>query len=221
MRAFQSLNLRAGASLDGRSGADTAHRAPAVLRGSPLRIGAAHDAHEREADRMAEAALRGDAIVTQTSRPDDATVRRACSKCQDEEELKRSAEPGLAEGGLTPAGVGERIKARRGGGTPLTPSARAFFEPRFAHDFSRVRVHADSEAGDLAVAVQAHAFTFGNDIYFGQGRHAPGRDGFQRLLAHELAHVAQQGQGEAARIHRQAAPAIRPAPRPPARPPCA
>jgi hypothetical protein len=59
-------------------------------------------------------------------------------------------------------------------GTPLPPQARAFFEPRFGHDFSRIRVHADGGAATAAQSVAAEAFTVGLHIVFGRGRYAPG-----------------------------------------------
>jgi hypothetical protein len=41
--------------------------------------------------------------------------------------------------------------------------------------------------------VSAHAYTVGHDIVFGANRFAPGTDEGQRLIAHELTHVVQQG----------------------------
>ena len=81
--------------------------------------------------------------------------------------------------------------ASLGGGVPLPKSERTFFEPRFGRDFSGVRVHRDARAAGLAASVHARAFTHGEDIVFGGG-HAPSDRG---LLAHELAHVVQQGGG--------------------------
>ena len=69
---------------------------------------------------------------------------------------------------------------------------RAYFEPRFAHDFSRVRVHADREAANGAQAVGSLAYTIGDDIVFAPGKYEPGTLEGRRLLAHELAHVVQQ-----------------------------
>ena len=66
-------------------------------------------------------------------------------------------------------------------------------EPRFDQDFSRVRVHTDSKAAETARAVNAQAFTVGQDVVFGAGQYAPDTHGGRRLLAHELAHVVQQG----------------------------
>src|SRR6185436_3976786 len=63
---------------------------------------------------------------------------------------------------------------------------------RFGHDFSRVRVHTDAAADRSARDLSAHAYTFGHDIVFGQGRFAPETREGRHLPAHELAHVVQQ-----------------------------
>ena len=65
-------------------------------------------------------------------------------------------------------------------------------EARFGHDFSRVRVHADSRAARSAQLVGAQAYTIGSDIAFGESLYAPNSQAGHRLLAHELAHVVQQ-----------------------------
>jgi hypothetical protein len=80
-------------------------------------------------------------------------------------------------------------------GQPLDSAARAQWEPRFRHNFSNVRVHTDGRAAESAQAVNALAFTVGPNIVFGPGRYHPGTAGGQQLLAHELAHVVQQGGG--------------------------
>ena len=82
----------------------------------------------------------------------------------------------------------------RSPGQPLDAETRAFMEPRFGHDFSRVRVHADSKAAESARLVGAQAYTVGQDVVFGTGHYAPGTIAGRGLLAHELVHVVQQGQ---------------------------
>ncbi len=62
-------------------------------------------------------------------------------------------------------------------------------ESRFGRDFGNVRIHTDQSAAESARAIDALAYTFGNDIVFGQGQFAPGSETGQRLLAHELTHV--------------------------------
>jgi hypothetical protein len=81
----------------------------------------------------------------------------------------------------------------RSPGQPLDPATRAFMEPRFGHDFSRVRVHCDARAAESAQSVNALAYTVGRDVTFGPGQYAPGTSAGRRLIAHELAHVVQQG----------------------------
>jgi hypothetical protein len=80
----------------------------------------------------------------------------------------------------------------RSPGRPLDDSARTFMEPRFGHDFSQVRVHADSQARSSARAVDARAYTVGSDIVFRDGPPTFRTFDDRRLLAHELTHVVQQ-----------------------------
>lgn len=78
-------------------------------------------------------------------------------------------------------------------------------EGRFGHSFADVRVHADSGA---AAALGARAFTVGSDVAFARGEFAPRSADGRALLAHELAHVVQQGEGrrvEAERVPEAAA----------------
>jgi outer membrane protein OmpA-like peptidoglycan-associated protein len=56
-----------------------------------------------------------------------------------------------------------------------------------------VRVHDDTAAHGVANWLGANAVTVGNDIFFANGRYAPETAEGENLLAHELAHVAQQG----------------------------
>jgi Domain of unknown function (DUF4157) len=80
----------------------------------------------------------------------------------------------------------------RSPGQPLDPATREYMEPRFGHDFSRVRVHSDSVAGQSVREVNAHAYTVGQNIVFGAGRFTPGTHEGRRLIAHELTHIVQQ-----------------------------
>lgn len=77
-------------------------------------------------------------------------------------------------------------------GAPLDAATRAFFEPRFGHDFSSVRVHADRHAAESARMLNAQAFAVGQDLVFAGGQYAPTTEPGKRLLAHELTHVVQQ-----------------------------
>jgi hypothetical protein len=67
-------------------------------------------------------------------------------------------------------------------------------EPRFGHDFSKLRVHTDAKAAESAQAMNALAYTVGHDVVFGAAEYPPQSVEGRRLLAHELAHVVQQQQ---------------------------
>jgi len=80
----------------------------------------------------------------------------------------------------------------------LATDVRAFYESRFGQDFSAVRLHSDSKAADSARAVGARAYTVGTDIVLGNGSRSADMATGSRLLAHELAHVVQQGRSATA-----------------------
>lgn len=75
------------------------------------------------------------------------------------------------------------------GGQPLNSATRNFFEPWFGRDFSRVRVHTNT---DQTNALNALAFTAGQNIVFRSGQYSPDTLEGKKLLAHELTHVVQQ-----------------------------
>jgi hypothetical protein len=79
-----------------------------------------------------------------------------------------------------------------GGGRALDPATRSFMEPRFGANFSNVRIHADDGAARSAASLGARAYAAGHHVVFGAGEYAPGSTEGRRLLAHELAHVAQR-----------------------------
>ena len=95
----------------------------------------------------------------------------------------------------------------------LEPGARTFFERRFGHDFSSVRVHSDDRAARLADALNARAFTVGDDVVFAAGQFAPGTSRGDLLIAHELAHVVQQETSGENRVQAQPDPAPKDVPK--------
>lgn len=156
-----------------------------VARGKPAERGREQGVH-REAEAAPHEVWRQEDDQNATDE-DDETPEDV-----DGQVLRRAGETGEGNGedGATLPGTQARLLATHGGGESLPTSLQAFFAPRFGHDFSRVRVHADADAAELSRRLRAKAFTFGNDIYF-----APGQ--FQShpnvLLAHELVHTLQQG----------------------------
>ena len=82
-----------------------------------------------------------------------------------------------------------------GDGRPLPSRLRSSFEERFGQDFGKVRVHASDRAAQSAGALNAVAYTVGNDVVFGAGSFDSQSKQGKHLLAHELAHVVQQSRG--------------------------
>jgi len=80
-------------------------------------------------------------------------------------------------------------------GRPLDAESRAFFEPRFGHDFGRVRLHDGAEADASAKGLNARAYAVGDDIVLGAQHPGLSTPQGMGLLAHELAHVVQQRSG--------------------------
>lgn len=120
----------------------------------------------------------------------ESPLQRAEMK-EDEEESLQGKPQIQAQGTASeaPANFDSQLAQHKGSGQPLSDETRAFMEPRFGADFSNVRVH---ETPNLANAIQAQAFTHGQDIYFNSGKYNPGSSGGKELLAHELTHVVQQ-----------------------------
>jgi len=87
------------------------------------------------------------------------------------------------------------VQAQLGSGRALDSGARSRMESAFGRDFSGVRIHTDSRAASLSSELNARAFTIGRNVAFGSGEYNPGTPVGDALLAHELAHVVQQGGG--------------------------
>ena len=116
---------------------------------------------------------------------------------------------GFGDGGALGAGAGVFFKARPGGpgqvsdprairnqlggGRPLTAGVRSRMESAFGSGFSNVRIHTDGNAANLSDSLNARAFTVGQHVAFGSGEYRPGSLMGDALIAHELAHVVQQG----------------------------
>lgn len=163
-----------------------------------LAIGAVNDPLEHEADRVADRVMRmPDPAPIGTAAAGAHTLQRKCScgnsgsgTCEEckKKKLQRSASA-AAGSELAPSIVHDVLRSP---GQPLDSATRSFFEPRLGMDLGGVRTHTDSRADQSAQAVKALAYTSGRDIVFREGAYAPSTASGGRLLAHELAHVAQQ-----------------------------
>ena len=107
-----------------------------------------------------------------------------------EEEILQAKTADSKIGTVKPS-IESNLNISRGKGQPLPKPTRDFMESRFGADFSGVRVHTDNRAVQMNKELQAQAFTYGEDIYYGAGK-SPGND---ELTAHELTHTIQQTGG--------------------------
>ena len=165
----------------GRLASRVALRAPgsaprAPDREAPLEVAPADDPQEHEAEATAARVMRMPAAPAPSG----------------------ASDPHAGSGG------GERVQAflASNAGEPLAPDARAYMEPRFGRGFGDVRVHTGPAAAESANSVGAAAYAVGRDVVFGAGRYRPETIAGRRLLAHELAHVAQHAGGVRRRVQR-------------------
>ncbi len=164
-----------------------------------LAINEPGDEYEQEADRVSDEVMQ----LRKPQLPHDCACGGGCPKCQNEhlgqeEERLQTKRAGSGDAGqeALPSNVHEVLRSP---GQPLDPAPRAFMESRFGHDFNQVRVHSDATAAESASAVNALAYTVGQDVVFAAGRYAPGTTEGDHLLAHELTHVVQQSGGREVR----------------------
>jgi hypothetical protein len=204
-RMLQTHAEELKAGLTGTSSPQGGHNFSRIPRHTPaagaiqtkLAISQPRDEYEQEADRISEHVMRMPEPRLQPA----CTCGGACPTCQTEphapgHERLHTKRVGSGDWGLAevPTIVHEVLRSP---GRPLDLATRAFMEPRFGYDFSRVRVHTDENAETSARTLNAHAYTVGNDIVFGLGRFDSTAAEGRRLLAHELTHVVQQSVGHA------------------------
>src|SRR5262245_44873141 len=93
-----------------------------------------------------------------------------CESCDEKKhELQRKA-AGAADADYSIPPIVHDVL--RSPGQPLETPTRTFMESWFGHDFSRVRVHTGARAAESAQAVNALAYTVGDDIVFGSNHYA-------------------------------------------------
>lgn len=84
------------------------------------------------------------------------------------------------------------MRLHQPGESSVGQDTRSFMSERLGHDFSKVKIHTDSEAVKMNREIGARAFTAGNDIYFNEGEYNPESLNGKKLLAHELVHTMQK-----------------------------
>lgn len=197
-----------------------------------LTVNQPSDAHEQEADRMAEHVVQRTAMKTDEDKmqrtamkTDEEKVQRRgkheddnvqCKAEHDEEKIqKKDAKDeekpiqkkttATAASSAAPVSA-HQIHSTKGQGSALSTGTLAEMSQAFNHDFQSVRIHTTSQAEQLSEGLQAQAFTHGKDIYFNAGKYNPETTDGKRLLAHELTHVVQQSSSESHDIQRYPVP---------------
>ena len=165
-----------------------------------MTVGAAGDQYEQEADRVAVQ------VVDQINRPEahqsdqtgmrqqpgsEDTVQRTGDD-DDEVQTKPMVQTVGLAGGPVPQGVEAAIQSEKGKGHTLEPTLQGKVEQAMGTDLSNVKIHTDAKSDQLNRAIQAKAFTTGNDVFFRQGAYQPNSRSGQALIVHEITHREQQ-----------------------------
>ena len=207
--------ILAGTALGQQSKRTTLPKTPLRIQ-AKLVVGQPNDKYEQEADRIAGQVMRmPEPRVQRQPEPDEDEDRAdqlqlpelqlqqnscpcdgGCPKCQT---VQPSQEPEVLQTkciqtdnqGQTsaPSIVHDALA---GLGKPLDSSVRGFMEPRFGHDFSQVRIYTNEKAVESSRALNALAYTVGQNIVFNAGQYQPHTITGRQLLAHELSHTIQQ-----------------------------
>ena len=157
-----------------------------------LTVSAPQDVYEQEADRVADHVM----CIPEPELQSISTVSEEQPESKAEQPIPAHSQTSGAKqntAGDAPPVVKDLLSSP---GRPLERRTRRFFESRLGHDFSAVRIHTDARAADSARSVNALAYTYGQNVFFGTGQYAPETVHGRQTLAHELAHVVQQRKNE-------------------------
>lgn len=145
------------------------------------------DKAEVEADQAAEQIVSGNGI-------DAADLVTADSQPQGKAEANAISMENSISGSLA---------ASKGGGQAMEDGIKSEMEGQMNTDLSDVRIHTDASANQMSEDINAKAFTHGQDVYFKDGNYDTQSTEGKNLLAHELVHTQQQGNGAKRRGQRQ------------------
>jgi hypothetical protein len=159
------------------------------------------DEHEKEADHKALKVMQMKKSLIQAKSLPTTYVQRKCAHCE-EEETKMQRKEKNGEETSTDRTLESYIGNLQTSGQSLATEVRNFYEPRFGYDLRNVKIHTDSKAAKSAQAINALAYTSGNNIVFNSGQYSPMTDNGKKLLGHELTHVIQQQGNRTNKIQR-------------------
>ncbi len=191
-----------------------------------LTVGSVGDSYEHEADRVADAVVRSPAsqpgAIASSITPLAQRVPESVPRKDDDKHLQKKGKDIFedkkkddsvaqkkgagGEGSLETMGVPAHVESQIGvlstGGDTLPAEQQTYFQSRFGHNFSDVRIHSGAGAQSAAAALNARAFTVGQHVFFGSGEYRPQTTEGRHLMAHELTHTIQQS-APAARASRK------------------
>ena len=191
-----------------------------------LTMGAPDDPYEKEADAVADKVMRmpehhfvqrkcaeceeeaslqtssyDTSYLKPTGRPSNSFLQQKSEAGETEKVHEKSR--GYRTESFIDDDTAKLIQTSRGSGTLLQQDTADFMGARIGGDFSKVRIHTDTDSAEMTRRINAHAFTVGKDIYFNTGKFDTTSPEGKRLLAHELTHVVQQDSGKENRIQRE------------------
>lgn len=138
-----------------------------------LKINEPNDKYEQEADRVAEQVMHmAEAQVQRKTCPCGQPVGSGgtCAACKKRElGIQRMASGSVPQAPAPP--IVHQVLQQSG--RPLDGPTRNFMESRFGQDFGQVRVHTDMQAAASAQAVNARAYTVGQNVVFGAKQFSP------------------------------------------------
>jgi Domain of unknown function (DUF4157) len=135
-------------------------------------------------------------------------IQRVCADCEKEKMggIQKMSDPlkeekdnvqtkadGTAASSSVP--LSRRLSSSNGKGRALPSQTLDEMNSSFGADFRTVNIHTDESSIRMNRELGAQAFTHGKDIYFNSGKYNPESSRGKHLLAHELTHVVQQGNG--------------------------
>lgn len=175
------------------AGSQAIQRKCKECEGDDKKVQRAEDKKEEEKIQRQPEKKEEEKVMKMEDKKEEEKVQRQPEKKEEEKVQKKESGGSSSTHANSTGNYISSIKGR--GGQPLPSQTNAFFSSRMGHDFSNVKVHTDKEAAESARGVNAKAYAIGNNIVFNEGQYDTESGEGKKLMAHELAHVAQNNAG--------------------------
>ncbi len=180
--------LAKGADVTGNSIYENTIKSQSAIQ-PKLEISQPNDRSEQQADKVAAGVTKGDTSLSKTALE------------QPVADISTKSE---GSGMTTTPGFDQQLQGTKGQGQKLETGVKSEMESHLGTDLSGVNIHTSGNAKSMSEGINAKAFTHGQDVYFNQGQYNPSSVEGKSLLAHELTHTVQQGNGVEMKVQRQA-----------------